>query len=138
MRDRQLGQKVLTAATANGIGKVLTVADYKNVMAIITVTTAFTTGKLTFLGSINDIDNVPTFAGGFAAASKTNQVAQLGCARMKDGVIVDGATGFDLSVAGTYMVELNVNGLTFVAPEVSLITGAGELTVTMSAYGEGY
>jgi len=136
MRQHQLGQKVLNAATANGIGKVLTVAEYKHVMAMVTVTTVFTTGKLTFLGSINEIDNVPTFVGGFASASKTNQVAQLGMQRVKDNTIVDGATGLDLTIAGTYLVRLNVDGMTFCTAELSSITGAGEVTVTMSGYAE--
>lgn len=138
MRDRQLGQKLLTAATANAVGKVMTVADYKNIMVMVTVTTPFSTGKLQFLGSINDIDNPASFAGGFAGASKTNQIALLGYAKMIDGVVVSGATGIDMTVAGTYLVELNVNGITQFAPELVSLTGAGEVTVTASGYGEGY
>lgn len=135
MRQLQLGQAVLTAATANGVGKSLTVADHKDYMAMVTITTAFTTGTLKFLGSIADKENRPDFA---VASSKTNPYSEIAFTRMDTGVLVSGATGIDLaSGAGTtFAVKLTAEALTYLTAALSNITGAGEVTVTISAYGE--
>jgi hypothetical protein len=135
MRTLQLGQAVLTAATANGVGKSLTVADHKFYMAMVTITTAFTTGTLKFLGSIAEKEAVPNFA---AAATKTNPYSELAFTRMDTGVLVSGATGIDLSTGAgtTFAVKLTAEALSYLTAALSNITGVGEVTVTISAYGE--
>ena len=142
MRAKQLQRTILNAATANGVGTPVLIADYKNIVLAVTLTTAFTTGTLKFQGAINDPLGDTTLGGGLPAfgsvASKTNQWAYVQAIRLADGTLVNGATGIDLSTGGgtTFFVELNTNGLSYINCELSSITGVGEITVKMSAYGE--
>lgn len=137
-----LQRNILTGATANGVGSAQQVADYRTVMVAVTITTAFTTGTLKFQGSINDPNADPAVGGGLplfgSAQSKNNQWAFIQSVKLADGTAVDGATGIDLSAGGgtTFFLEMNVNAITWLNCQLSSITGAGEVTVTVSGYGE--
>lgn len=142
MRGRLLQQKILTAATANGVGASILVADQRNLVIALTVTTAPTTGTFKIVGSVNDPLQDTSVGGGLttfgSASSKINQWGYLSFYRMDTGALVSGATGLDLSTLGgqTLLLRVNTDGLTWVNNELSAITGSGEVTSNVSAYCE--
>jgi hypothetical protein len=136
MRQKQLGQKMHTAATADGVSKTLVIADFKYIMVAVTTTAGFTTGALQFFGSTNDLDSVPNFT---AASSKTNQYAPLAATLVEDNTVIAGGTGAGIMVpsAGTTRIyKIITEGLTFFATKITGTTGAGEVTATASCYSE--
>lgn len=127
MRD-SLVKNILTAKAATGIGTVINVADFKNiVLQIGTASSANLTIKIQ--GSISVTK--PTFS---SASTVANHWSYISCYDLDTASLVQGSTGF--TVAGTDAFAtygVNVDGLEWLSVSVTAYA-AGSVTVNAALF----
>lgn len=137
MRVKQLAKVLLSGTGANGVTpNAFETVEYQNLTIAVTISAGFSAGTLKFQGSINDIAGELTQPNFANPASATNQWGYVQTVNLDTGATINGSSGLSLASAGTFLLEVNANGLSLLSAEISGLTGSGTIDVVASGYGQ--
>lgn len=119
---------VMSAKTDTGIGSIIDVRDYRNIVVSIgTASSANMTIKCK--GSIGEVNGAPSFVE--ASKSPTNQWEYIQMVDLNDGTAYSGNTGCVFSgTDGVRMFAVNVDNLSYLTFDITAVS-AGSATIKL-------